>query len=123
MAIRKDTPGLVALLIFAITYLALSIFWKLPLWIGAIYLGMSLVCAGFYWQDKLAARAGRWRTSEATLIGLGLFGGWPGAIVAQQVLRHKTTKRSFRVMHWFSVVLNLGLLVFASTSLLVRGNP
>jgi uncharacterized membrane protein YsdA (DUF1294 family) len=38
---------------------------------------------------------------------LGLIGGWPGAIVAQQLLRHKTSKASFRLAFWATVVLNI----------------
>lgn len=113
-----DTSSVVALGIFALAYLVSTLVWKLPLLVGAAYLGMSVICAAFYWHDKSAARSGEWRTSEGTLILLGILCGWPGAIVAQQLLRHKTTKQSFRVMHWFSVVLNLGLLLLAGTPLL-----
>jgi uncharacterized membrane protein YsdA (DUF1294 family) len=42
---------------------------------------------------------------------LGLIGGWPGAIVAQQLLRHKTSKRSFRIAFWVTVVLNIAVFV------------
>ena len=113
-----DTSSIVALGIFAMTYLVSTAVWNLPPLVGAAYLVMSVICAGFYWHDKSAARSGEWRTSEGTLILLGILCGWPGAIVAQQLLRHKTTKQSFRVMHWFSVVLNLGLLLLAGTPLL-----
>lgn len=74
--------------------------------------------AGFYWHDKVSARRGEWRTSEEALIVLGVLGGWPGAIVAQQLLRHKTTKQSFRVMHWLTVGLNLGVLLLVGTPML-----
>ena len=52
----------------------------------------------FYAADKSAARAGRWRIPESTLLMLGLCCGWPGGIVAQQWLRHKSVKPSFRMM-------------------------
>jgi len=45
---------------------------------------------------------------------LGLAGGWPGAIVAQQVLRHKSNKVSFRSAFWVTVMLNA--LVFLALS-------
>lgn len=106
------------MVIFAVTYLVLTVVWNLPLLLGAAYLGMSVICAAFYWHDKSAARSGEWHTSEGALILLGMLCSWLGAIVAQQLLRHKTTKQSFRVMHWFSVVLNLGLLLLAGTPLL-----
>lgn len=115
---KWETSSIIALAILAITYLVSTVAWKLPLLVGAAYIGMSVICAGFYWHDKNAARSGEWRTSEGTLIALGMLCGWPGAIVAQQLLRHKTTKPSFRVMHWFSVGLNLGFLLLVGTPLL-----
>lgn len=56
------------------------------------------------------ARAGRGRVSEQTLLTVGLFGGWPGALVAQQVFLHKTRKRSFRRMFWLTVLINVAVL-------------
>lgn len=60
-----------------------------------------------YWWDKRAARRGGWRTSENTLLLMGLAGGWPAAVIAQHTFRHKTIKSSFRYLFWVSVVLNL----------------
>jgi uncharacterized membrane protein YsdA (DUF1294 family)/cold shock CspA family protein len=71
----------------------------------------SVVCFGAYVVDKSAAVAGNWRISESTLLFLGLAGGWPGAIVAQQVLRHKSNKASFRSAFWNTVVLNVVVFV------------
>jgi uncharacterized membrane protein YsdA (DUF1294 family) len=65
------------------------------------------VCFAVYAVDKSAAAAGRWRISENTLLLLGVLGGWPGAIVAQQTLRHKTQKANFRSAFWGTVVVNL----------------
>jgi uncharacterized membrane protein YsdA (DUF1294 family) len=47
-----------------------------------------------------------------------LVGGWPGAIVAQQMLRHKTSKVSFRVAFWLTVLVNVGVFVAYTTPLL-----
>lgn len=113
-----ETSSLVALAIFAVSYITMTLLWQLPLLVGAAYLGMSTLCAGFYWHDKVSARLGEWRTSEEALLLMGVFCGWPGAIVAQQLLRHKTTKPSFRTMHWFTIVLNLGILYLIGTPLL-----
>lgn len=70
-----------------------------------------------YGVDKSAARAGRARVSEQTLLTVGLIGGWPGALIAQRVFRHKTRKRAFRRVFCFTVFLNtaaLAGLVFAT---------
>ena len=59
--------------------------------IGAV----SLVTFVAFCLDKWRARAGGWRISEATLLGLALLGGWPGAKLAQRMVRHKTRKMPF----------------------------
>jgi uncharacterized membrane protein YsdA (DUF1294 family) len=63
-----------------------------------------------YALDKSAARTGRWRTPEGTLHIFGLAGGWPGALVAQKVLRHKSQKQSFQLVFWATVLLNCSAL-------------
>lgn len=84
-----------------------------PLNVGviAVYATMSALTFIAYGVDKLRARSGRWRVSEATLLVMGFVGGWPGAITAQQLFRHKTRKSSFQQAFWGSVALNL--LIFA----------
>lgn len=76
----------------------------------AIYALASGVTFAAYAQDKSAARDGRWRTSESALHLLALTGGWPGALLAQEWLRHKSRKTEFRFVFWITVVLNLALL-------------
>ena len=83
------------------------------------YLTLSLASILIYAKDKRAARTGRRRTPERTLHLLALAGGWPGAMLAQQWLRHKTLKRSFRITFWIIVVVNLALLGY----LLWHGPP
>jgi uncharacterized membrane protein YsdA (DUF1294 family) len=68
-----------------------------------------------YAVDKSAAKRGDWRTQESTLHFLSIAGGWPGAIVAQQKLRHKSKKQSFRVVFWVTVLLNCGAFVWLFT--------
>ena len=88
----------------------------LPYWVAALYLGVSILCFIVYAVDKSAARAGRRRVPESTLLLLGFAGGWPGAIVAQRMLRHKTRKASFRRAFWLSVLANVA--VFAVLAVL-----
>lgn len=80
---------------------------QLPLLMG--YMVISIITFFFYAKDKAAARAGRRRTPERTLHLLALVGGWPGAVLAQQWLRHKTKKRRFRLIFWLTVFLNISL--------------
>lgn len=79
----------------------------LPWWLVASSLGLSLIAWATYALDKRAAQQGQQRTPETTLQLLGLFGGWPGALIAQGQFRHKTAKFSFQALFWVCVVLNL----------------
>lgn len=100
---------------FLVLYLCVAILWRPPLWVGALYLGASLLTFVVYAMDKAAAIANRWRTRESTMHWLALVGGWPGALLAQQLLRHKSTKPEFRSAFWGTVVMNVaGFLLFCS---------
>ncbi|WP_051560066.1 DUF1294 domain-containing protein [Marinobacterium jannaschii] len=79
---------------------------KIPMLLAALYVVASLITFLTYASDKSAARQGRWRTPESTLHLLALIGGWPGAVFAQQILRHKSSKRSFKVVFWLTLLLN-----------------
>lgn len=85
---------------------------KLPPWVAGLYLAVSALTFISYALDKSAARKGRWRTAESTLHLLALGGGWPGALIAQQLLRHKSKKQAFRARFWMTVLLNCGALLW-----------
>ena len=57
---------------------------------------LNLLTFGVYGWDKAAARSGRSRIRERTLLLLALVGGSSGALIACYVLRHKTHKQPFR---------------------------
>lgn len=97
---------LCAWLAFASVQLALS-----PLVLLA-YAAMSVLCFALTARDKAAARAGHRRTPESTLLLTGLACGWPGGLLAEQLLRHKTSKPAFRLPFWGTVLLNTGMLVW-----------
>lgn len=83
---------------------------RLPLLILGVYLVASVLAYMAYAMDKAAAESRRWRIAEDTLHIWGLIGGWPGALFAQQRLRHKTSKTSFQAMFWITVSLNCAAL-------------
>ncbi len=119
--VRNDNPAqwgtatLFAIPAFFVLFAIVAFLWKVPGWVAGLYLGTSAVCFVVYAVDKSAASADRWRVSEDTLLGLGLIGGWPGAIIAQQVLRHKSNKATFRAQFWATVIANiLGFLVLST---------
>jgi uncharacterized membrane protein YsdA (DUF1294 family) len=84
--------------------------WEPAAWVLGLYLVLSAVTYAAYAADKAAARNGRRRTRERTLHLLALAGGWPGALAAQRVYRHKTKKASFRAGFWFTVAVNCAVL-------------
>lgn len=81
---------------------------------------LYLTASGFtflvYAKDKWAARKDRWRTKESTLHTLALIGGWPGAVIAQQLLRHKSRKNEFQFAFWATVVLNCAAFAWLFTN-------
>lgn len=104
-------PALLTLATLFLMFVAASVFaGKLPLAILGLYLGASAVAFLAYALDKSAARSDRWRTKESTLHLFALVGGWPGALAAQRLLRHKSRKLSFQVLFWATVLLNCGAL-------------
>ncbi|WP_235282068.1 DUF1294 domain-containing protein [Thalassotalea sp. ND16A] len=71
-----------------------------------VYFGLSIVTFFIYALDKSKAQRNVWRTKESTLHLFALLGGWPGAAMAQQLLRHKSQKREFRIGFWLTVIVN-----------------
>ncbi|MBB5187067.1 uncharacterized membrane protein YsdA (DUF1294 family) [Zhongshania antarctica] len=86
-----------------------------PALVGLLYFMSSVVSYALYAKDKKAAKRGAWRVQENTLHLTALLGGWPGALIAQQRLRHKTQKVRFRVVFAVTFLLNIGLLAWLHT--------
>lgn len=66
-----------------------------------------------YGADKMAARKGMRRVPEATLLVFGVTGGWPGAILGQQLFRHKTQKQPFKTYFIISVIVSIAVMAAA----------
>lgn len=81
-------------------------------WLAALYALASLACFAAYAIDKRAAVRQQQRTQERTLLLLGLVCGWPGGLLAQQWLRHKSSKTSFLAWFWVTVLANLATLIW-----------
>jgi uncharacterized membrane protein YsdA (DUF1294 family) len=88
----------------------------LPPAVPIVYGVASITAAIVYAADKSAAMRNQWRTPERTLHLLALVGGWPGALVAQTVFRHKSRKPSFRIVFWTTVALNCAALAWWTLS-------
>jgi uncharacterized membrane protein YsdA (DUF1294 family)/cold shock CspA family protein len=109
------TASYFTILLFGLVFLIAAVAWRVPGWVGGFYLLASIVAFFAYAADKSAAASGKWRTSEDMLLFLGLAGGWPGAIVAQQILRHKSIKKPFRSAFWGTVIVNVLVFLFLSS--------
>ncbi len=72
-----------------------------------ILIGINVIAfLAFGWDKRQSERHGS-RIAERTLIALALFGGALGALLGQQVFRHKTQKQPFRTLLWCAAVVNM----------------
>ncbi len=112
---RPSSKSILFALLFLATVGVSVVTGNLPVVLLIGYMALSLVAFVAYALDKAAARRGAWRTSEGTLQLLGLLGGWPGALIAQETLRHKSSKTSFRTVFWATVLVNCAALMWLYT--------
>lgn len=105
MTLRPMTAAIFLAFIAGLVYAG-----KLPPSVLGLYLATSLLSFIAYAYDKSSARNKQRRIPERTLHLLALIGGWPGALIAQHRLRHKTKKTSFLAVFWGAVILNCGIL-------------
>jgi uncharacterized membrane protein YsdA (DUF1294 family) len=113
---RTSTTAILFVVFFFLAVIISVITADLPPLILGAYVALSLMTFAIYAVDKSAAQNGDWRVGEALLQYLSLAGGWPGALLAQQILRHKSKKASFRRVFWATVFLNCAVLVWLHTS-------
>lgn len=85
---------------------------RVPLPVAVGYVAVSGVAFGLYRRDKRAAQGGERRTRERTLHLADLLGGWPGGLLAQGLLRHKTRKTAFQLVFWATVALHCAALAW-----------
>lgn len=104
---------------FALAILTCLVVWwsagSLPGIIPPFITALSLISYLVYGYDKSQAKTNGWRVPESTIHLLALFGGWPGALCAQHVMRHKIRKASFMGAFWLTVTLNCVALLLLST--------
>ena len=80
-------------------------------YLAAWLVSVNVVTFGYYGYDKGRAGASARRVPEVVLHGLAFAGGSLGAYAAMKTFRHKTVKGSFRIVFWFIVVLQAGLIL------------
>ncbi|WNW10443.1 DUF1294 domain-containing protein [Pseudomonas sp. DTU_2021_1001937_2_SI_NGA_ILE_001] len=99
---------LVWLALCALPVLGAASLWRVQgLWpVALAYLCMSLLALWLYRHDKRQAGQGGQRTPERRLHLVEALGGWPGALLAQQLYRHKTRKLSYQALFWLIVIVH-----------------
>lgn len=100
---REDAPmrvtvRIVGALVVATAVICCVVSGRAPNWLAACYLVGATISFSAYWLDKQAARRRAWRTREETLHLLDFAFGIAGGLLAQGVLRHKSSKLSFGIM-------------------------
>lgn len=88
-----------------------------PRQVGIVSFLASIIAFLAYAEDKARARRDAWRIPEAHLHLLALCGGWPGALAAQHLLRHKNRKAAFQAIFWGTVGLNIAAMVLWKSAL------
>jgi len=78
----------------------------------AYIVSVNLTTFLFYGYDKMIAGGSLLRVPEWILQSLSLGGGSPAGLIAQKVFRHKTIKRSFQLVYWSIVVIQVIVLVW-----------
>ena len=106
--------GLMALLAFLLRrYSDSETFSLVDLWLIVI----NVVAFVIYGYDKTIAASAWTRVPERLLLLLALIGGTIGALIAMLLLRHKTSKASFRLKFLLVVLLQIALIVLYYTLL------
>lgn len=75
-------------------------------------LSVNLITFALYGYDKWIAQNEGLRVPEKILHGIALLGGSPGALGAQYLFRHKTSKASFQLVFWGIFIAQAGLIFF-----------
>lgn len=104
---RDNTWPLYCAALFCVFIALLVVFGKLFWQALAFYASLNLITWVQYFLDKKAAQnAARRRIPEIRLHLLALAGGWPGALLAQRMFRHKSSKQSFQEAYRATVIMH-----------------
>ncbi|MCR4807742.1 MAG: DUF1294 domain-containing protein [Lachnospiraceae bacterium] len=80
-------------------------------------IGVNLLGLIYFFIDKQKAKRQSWRTPEATLFTIAIFGGSIGCLLGMYLFHHKTAKPAFYI--GMPVILGVQLLIFLVTYFLM----
>ena len=83
--------------------------------VSAYLVFVNVIAFLVYGVDKLKARKGHWRISEATLLLLAIVGGSIGAWLGMKAWHHKTMHLNFKYGLPSIILLQLALAVYLCT--------
>jgi uncharacterized membrane protein YsdA (DUF1294 family) len=82
------------------------------------FLAINAAAFGALALDKRAAERRAWRVPERRLLTLAAFGGSAGALLGQQLLRHKSRKEPFRTSLRVVAAMHVALLGYVAYRLM-----
>ena len=82
-------------------------------WLLLHFIAINATIGCLYLWDKIIAGSEKViRVPELVLHTLALLGGSPIALLSQKIFRHKTSKKSFIVVYWLIVLIQVGIVVW-----------
>ena len=77
---------------------------------------INIITFIMYGIDKLKAKKGKWRISEATLLMMAIVGGSIGAWAGMRIWHHKTMHKKFRYGIPTIIIMQIALVVYLYTN-------
>ncbi len=101
--------GIISAIIFTSLF-GLLYFYKKTNPIISYLIAINITTFLLYGYDKIISSTERLRVPEYNLHALALLGGSPAGLSAQKFFRHKTVKKSFQLVYWLIVFVQITLL-------------
>ncbi|MCL2353454.1 MAG: DUF1294 domain-containing protein [Defluviitaleaceae bacterium] len=80
---------------------------------------INIISFSLYAIDKKRASKGQWRIKEGTLILFTVFFGGIGGFLGMSVLRHKTTKPSFKLAAAIGLIVALAAIAYIAYGIFI----
>ena len=77
---------------------------------------INIITFMMYGIDKLKAKKGKWRISEATLLMMAIVGGSIGAWAGMRIWHHKTMHKKFQYGIPIIIIMQIALVVYLYTN-------